>query len=84
MIARATLFVAILVLSQAIPVQGDEPTLSPAKLKKWIDFITPAKGELRWQKIPWRSQYWTAVVEAQAADKPILLWAMNGHPLGCT
>jgi hypothetical protein len=24
------------------------------------------------------------VKEAQEKDRPILLWAMNGHPLGCT
>ena len=24
---------------------------------------------------------WDAVIEAQARDKPILLWSMNGHPL---
>ena len=25
-----------------------------------------------------------AVVQAHAQDMPILLWAMNGHPLACT
>ena len=25
-----------------------------------------------------------ALIAAQKEDKPILLWAMNGHPLACT
>lgn len=37
-----------------------------------------------WRTIPWR----TSVLEAQAVaareGKPIFIWAMDGHPLGCT
>jgi hypothetical protein len=46
--------------------------------------ILPDETESRWEKIPWRGSYWDGVVDAQQADKPILLWAMNGHALGCT
>lgn len=46
--------------------------------------ILPAAPERAWEKIPWRPTYWDGVVEAQKADKPILLWAMNGHALACT
>ncbi len=37
-----------------------------------------------WRSIPWK----TSVLEAQAIaareGKPIFIWAMDGHPLGCT
>jgi hypothetical protein len=46
--------------------------------------ILPRPDELLWREIPWREALWPAVAEASAADKPILLWAMNGHPLACT
>ncbi len=46
--------------------------------------IIPGREELAWREIPWRPAFWEAVVEAQEQDKPILLWAMNGHPLACT
>lgn len=46
--------------------------------------VLPRAGELDWQQIPWRTTFWEAVLEAQATDRPILLWTMNGHPLGCT
>jgi hypothetical protein len=46
--------------------------------------VLPKADELAWQSIRWRPTLWGAVVEAQAERKPILLWAMNGHPLGLT
>ena len=37
-----------------------------------------------WRTIPWK----TAILDAQATaarqTKPIFIWAMDGHPLGCT
>ncbi len=58
--------------------------LTGQTFKKWIDEILPKPEELSWKKIHWRPSFWAAVVEAQETEKPILLWAMNGHPLGCT
>jgi hypothetical protein len=48
------------------------------------DFVLPAKQELAWKEIPWRATLWDGVIDAQKQDKPILFWAMNGHPLACT
>ncbi len=48
------------------------------------DLIVPDDDELAWQKIPWESTLWQAVRKANLEDKPLLIWAMNGHPLGCT
>jgi hypothetical protein len=48
------------------------------------DFILPKPKELAYRAIAWRTTFWDAVVEAQEKDMPILLWAMNGHPLACT
>ena len=51
---------------------------------KWRDHIRPKAAEVSWEEVPWRATLWDAVVEAQGKEKPILLWAMNGHPLACT
>lgn len=48
------------------------------------DHVLPSADELKWTAVDWRASFWDAVIEAQKADKPILLWAMNGHPLACT
>ena len=58
--------------------------LTDATYETWRDYVLPKPQGLGYQSIPWRASFWDAVVEAQEKDKPILLWAMNGHPLACT
>jgi hypothetical protein len=58
--------------------------LTDASYAKWRDYVLPTEKDLAYKAIPWRASFWDAVGEAQAKDRPILLWAMNGHPLGCT
>ena len=41
-------------------------------------------NESHWKQIPWRPDLGMAIEEARKEDKPILLWAMNGHPCGMT
>ena len=47
-------------------------------------YILPKESELAWRTIGWRGTLGEAWLEAQQKDMPILLWAMNGHPCGCT
>lgn len=37
-----------------------------------------------WRTIPWRIDLLRAQSEAAAQHKPLFVWAMDGHPLGCT
>lgn len=71
--------ITVLVLGTAQPVE-----LNDANYIKVRDFLMPSTEEMAWRQIPWRPSLWQAVVDARRDDKPILLWAMNGHPLGCT
>ena len=50
----------------------------------WQNFIKPTAEELAWTKISWRSTFYDGLVDADQLQKPVLFWAMNGHPLGCT
>ena len=61
---------------------AQEPTKK--NYEKILDYILPKKGDKVWQAIPWRATLWDAVIDANKEEKPILLWAMNGHPLACT
>ena len=45
--------------------------------------ITPSKVESRWLEIDWKTDLWEARKEAARTGKPIYLWEMDGHPLGC-
>lgn len=61
---------------------GWEPTAE--NYESLIKAIQPSAKENKWKDIGWRSQFWPAVKEAKELGRPILLWTMNGHPLGCT
>lgn len=73
--------VAVLLLALAA-LRAEE--LTPQTLDAWIERISPRPDELRWREVPWRPVFADAVVEAEEAGRPLLIWAMNGHPLGCT
>src|SRR5262245_36089078 len=72
-------FLAVLPAADVAP-----PELNDQSFVRWRDLIRPKPKELSWEEIPWRTTFWDAVVEGQEKNKPILLWAMNGHPLACT
>jgi hypothetical protein len=59
--------------------------LDEATFAGWRDHIQPREAdEVAFREIAWEPSLWSGVVQAQKLGKPILLWAMNGHPLGCT
>lgn len=80
-IKSLTLMIGILWPAAAVAAEFQEGELNDANYTKWRDHVLPRNWELAYRRIPWRSSYWEAVIEAQAKDKPILLWTMNGHPL---
>lgn len=45
--------------------------------------ILPSKEESAWLEIDWKTDLWEARKEAAQSGKPIYLWEMDGHPLGC-
>ncbi len=78
---------ALLVLSvSALALAQDDVSHVPdaKNYRDWVEFIQPSEDELSFEKIGWRNQFWPAVEEARRLGRPILLWTMNGHPLGCT
>ena len=63
-------------------------SLPPPKLSavnaKFRDLVVPNAREASYRKIPWRTSILQGIVEAQKHDKPVMIYLMNGHPLGCT
>lgn len=77
---RTSAVLAAVAITSGLAAQGlDDKTFA-----QYRAYILPKKDELQFLAIPWRPTLWMAVLEAQRAEKPILLWAMNGHPLTCT
>lgn len=68
--------------AQQQPPASTSPTLE--NFREWVSYIRPEGEEESWREIPWRNGFIPAVKEAQALNRPILLWAMNGNPCGET
>jgi len=64
----------------------DQPPaeLNNATFARWCDWLRPKSTEICFATVNWLPALWDGVIAAQKKDKPILLWAMNGHPLACT
>ena len=63
--------------------QAPAPALDDQSLGRWRDYIRPQVKDESYLEIPWRESFYIAINEARETDRPILLWTMNGHPLGC-
>ena len=57
--------------------------LSVDDFKKLQKDLRPPTGEA-WRSIPWKLSLLSARDQAVVQSRPIFLWAMDGHPLGCT
>lgn len=65
------------------PLPAGDP-IDPQQFAKLHSLIKPKPEESKWEQIPWLTDLWEARQQAAAEGKPILLWEMDGHPLGCT
>ena len=82
------LFVS-LILSPLLPGYAKSQTSAFAPvgieefLAKLLKEIRPQSTEETFATIPWQVSLWDARVKAAKEGKPILIWEMDGHPLGC-
>ena len=60
------------------------PELAHETIERWVGSLSPSEAEDAWLRIPWWPQLWKGVLAARETQRPVLLWAMNGHPLGHT
>jgi hypothetical protein len=67
----------------APPLTAAEPKLTDAEYRSVLAAVRPAPGEDAFDLIPWQTSLWEARQRAAREGKPILLWEMDGHPLGC-
>lgn len=58
--------------------------IGSATVERWLAKLVPPERELRWLEVDWVPSFGDAVLRAREERRPLLFWAMNGHPLGCT
>ena len=81
-IFRYGLFAAITV-SVSCSLVAHAQELTEAKCRAVHEELRPPADE-PWRTIPWKIGLLDAQRTAAKEGKPIFIWAMDGHPLGCT
>lgn len=83
---RYKLVFALLFFCQfAVALKSSKATdeLNDAKFKELHRKLQTSSDE-PWRQIPWKISLLDAQNVAAKSTKPIFIWAMDGHPLGCT
>lgn len=57
--------------------------LTVSQFEKLHSELQPDNTAL-WRTIPWKTSLLDAQKIAAEEKKPLFIWAMDGHPLGCT
>ena len=70
-----------LVAIASIFAQGPKP-VTPQEFEQLHSALDPQGAQ--WQTIPWEISLVKAQNLALRDGKPIFIWSMDGHPLGCT
>jgi hypothetical protein len=80
--------IRLILVASAVAALGSTQSMAEPLTAKQFDqlwnVIRPKPGEDKWDAVAWRADLWAARKEAAAQGKPLLLWEMDGHPLGCT
>lgn len=76
-------FGVVALVAQAVISQAEVPQVDAERFEALRAEVRPDSEE-QWRQIPWRISLLEAQREAVAAGKPLFIWAMDGHPLGCT
>jgi hypothetical protein len=79
---RLLLFTGASIVLSLATARASEP-IKPEHFEKLHALIKPQADEEKFMQIPWLTNLWEARKQAAAQGKPLLLWEMDGHPLGC-
>ncbi len=72
----------LFLLSLALGLGELSAELTPETFRKLHREVQPQ--EEAWTTIPWHQSLIPAQHQAAREGKPLFIWAMDGHPLGCT
>jgi len=79
---RLLLFTSASIILSLATARASEP-IKPEQFEKLHALIKPQADEEKFMQIPWLTNLWEARKQAASQGKPLLLWEMDGHPLGC-
>lgn len=74
---------SLLIVGSLFAEQKASEHLTAANARSIHQLCQPLEAENQWRSIPWHSNIWQAREQAAKEGKPVYLWEMDGHPLGC-
>ncbi|MEX2561058.1 MAG: hypothetical protein WD403_14140 [Pirellulales bacterium] len=89
MIPRGVVWIVLALGAALLPCAGTgrvqaAEALTRGAYDQVVELVRPEGIDQLVGEIPWGIDLWQARRQAAAEGKPILLWEMDGHPLGCT
>ncbi|MEM1449957.1 MAG: hypothetical protein AAGI22_12650 [Planctomycetota bacterium] len=78
------LLAALLLATAPQETEASVPELDFSNFAEIVRHVVPGPDEMRWRSVPWRPTLFDGLREGARLKRPVLLWAMNGHPLGST
>jgi hypothetical protein len=72
----------LLAAALLLPASLASAELTPGQFTKLHKELQPPHEA--WTTLPWLSSLLPAQHTALAEGKPLFIWAMDGHPMGCT
>ena len=67
-----------------LPFAAVQAEISKEQYDNVFALCQPPASENGWLELGWEIDLWKARERAAKEGKPIFLWEMDGHPLGCT
>lgn len=64
-------------------IDNPAPELNASTFGELFEMCRARTSEEKWTQIDWIGEMWEGRQRARQAGKPMFIWAMNGHPLGC-
>jgi hypothetical protein len=80
---KLSLAVVCLIGCFSLTAESSRAGLNQSDFETLRESLKPDTSE-SWRQIPWRISLLEGQRVAAAEGKPIFIWAMDGHPLGCT
>jgi len=80
--ASALALLLVTMLAAPVLAQESDGPLTEQRAAELHDLLAPDADD-PWRTIPWMTSVLDAQRVALERGKPIFIWAMDGHPLGC-
>ncbi len=66
-----------------VSIENPPPVLTELTFDELFAACRPCADKEAWSEVDWVGEFWEGRRQAARQGKPMFIFAMNGHPLGC-